>query len=135
MDNTVTCLWMVDPRWGTVMLISDSFLGSKNDQQVFGTVEWDRLLNVGEIIETDMGYTSPWDITKWKKVAGADLTRMQKADNAEIYKSRIKVENLFAWTDTFAICHQKLRSQTIGDGAMLLKKHNRNDTIVCAFLK
>ena len=134
MDNTCTCLWMVDPVWGRVMLISESFMGSRNDQQVFDSVDWQSLLLNEESILADMGYTSWRVLTKWKRVSGATLTSQQMRDNAVIDTQRILVENLFAWTGSFAICSQKLRYKTINNGRSLLLRHNRNHTIVCGLL-
>ena len=134
MDNTCTCMWMVDPVWGRVMLVSRSFLGSKNDQQVFDSIDWAFYLQDEETILADMGYASRRVLTKWKRTQGSTLTRAQLKDNAVIDTSRILVENLFAWTGSFAICSQKLRYKTSNNGEQLLFKHNRNHVIICGIL-
>jgi hypothetical protein len=93
--------------------------------------DWGFYLKDEETILADMGYASWRVLTKWKRTQGSTLTRALLKDNAV---SRILVENLFAWTGSFAICSQKLRYKTSNNGEQLLFKHNRNHVIICGIL-
>ena len=54
---------------------------------------------------------------------------MQITQNIEMDEKRIIVENLFAFTRSWAICYQKLRYKT-SDLDLMLARHNRNFRIV-----
>ena len=133
MDNTLVILAAVDPVYGHVMRLSESYPGSANDQQIFNYMSWTSQLDPDENLLADKGFSGARVLTKHRKLSDCPLTEIQVKQNIEIDTKRIIVENLFAFTSGWAICYQKIRYKT-SNLQVMLERHNRNFTIVCGVL-
>lgn len=135
MDSTVVILVGCDPSEGKALFVSDSFLGSKNDQNCFNAIDWSEILCECEWILADKGFSGENVIRKHTKYSGVPLTEMQKAENREIDEHRIIIENVFGWCKKFAICGDNLRVKSFrgcSGSSRLLQMHNGIWRIVLA---
>ena len=126
MDHTVSILIGVDPQTGKVLLVSDSYGGAKNDQQIFNLIVWDDLLQDSEFILADQGFSGD----RILRIHSGPLSPMQREENSSINEVRIIVENVFSCLKNWKICADKLRYKT-PTLQYLLHKHHRNCIIVC----
>jgi len=126
MAHTISILAAVDPKTGHVLVLSDSFPGSRNDQQIFHTILWDDLVEPNQMILGDQGFTGD-------RILHPPRTTLQRAENSEINETRIIVENTFGWIKNWRICADKLRCKALNQ-KYLLDRHQRNWCIVSALL-
>ena len=126
------------PSQGKAIFLSPSYLGSKNGQSCFNEVDWEKMMDYsGEWILADNGFSGDFVITKHRKNKFKPFTSQQIADNLEIDKYRIIIENLIGWCSNYAICNHQWRVKwctRISGVERMLDIHHENWTIVVGLL-
>lgn len=137
-QSTLILLIGCDPIKGRVIFLSKSYLGAKNDQSCFNEENWKEMTgNSGEYILADKGFSGEYVVTKHRNYKHRPLTPIQNAENNEIDKYRIIIENVIGWCSKYAICNDqwRIKSMTSKSGVeRMTTMHHEYWTIVAGIL-